>query len=84
MREPRRARPEETDTALAATIHGAARLLLESGKEFDSVEDMIPVKPLADVAPAWRQVYLERLGALYRKLKPHTRAAVDCDDLHRR
>jgi hypothetical protein len=59
---------EETDTGLAAMAHGAIRLLLESGLPFTEVEDTVPVKPLADDAPAITNAYRTRLTPLYRKL----------------
>ncbi len=48
--------------------HGAIRLLLESGLPFAEVEDTVPVKPLADDAPAIANAYRTRLVPLYRKL----------------
>jgi len=59
---------EETDSGLAAMAHGAIRLLLESGLPFAEVEDTVPVKPLADDAPAIANAYQTRLTPLYRKL----------------
>ncbi len=59
---------EEAETGLAAMAHGAIRLLLESGLPFAEVEDTVPVKPLADDAPAIANAYRSRLEPLYRKL----------------
>jgi len=59
---------EEADTGLAAMAHGAIRLLFESGLPFVEVEDTVPVKPLADDAPAIASAYRTRLAPLYRKL----------------
>ena len=58
----------ETDEALLATVEGAARLLFEGGRSYAEVADMVPVKPLADLEPAWRGAYAEKLGGLYGKL----------------
>jgi pyrroline-5-carboxylate reductase len=63
----RKALPEIAG-ALAAMAHGAIRLLLESGLPFAEVEDTVPVKPLADDAPAIANAYRTRLTPLYRKL----------------
>ncbi len=59
---------EEAETGLAAMGHGAIRLLLESGLPFAEVEDTVPVKPLANDAPAIANAYRTRLAPLYRKL----------------
>ena len=53
---------------LAAMAHGAIRLLFESGLPFAEVEDTVPVKPLADDAPAFANAYRTRLTPLYQKL----------------
>ncbi len=62
-------RREEVDAGLSAAVHGAARLLFESGLSFDAVEDMVPVKPLADAAPQIRDALERVLGQLHRKLR---------------
>jgi pyrroline-5-carboxylate reductase len=59
---------EEAEYGLAAMAHGTIRLLLESGLPFAEVEDTVPVKPLAEDAPAIVNAYQTRLTSLYRKL----------------
>jgi pyrroline-5-carboxylate reductase len=60
--------PAEADAALRAMLEGAARTLFDSGRTYEEVADLVPVKPLADAEPQIRQVYEEKLGGLYRKL----------------
>ena len=63
---------EEARAGLAATLHGATRLLLESGLSAAEVEDTIPVKPLAEEADAIREAYRRRLVPLHAKLTGRT------------
>ena len=63
---------EEARAGLAATLHGATRLLLESGLPAAEVEDTIPVKPLAEEADAIREAYRRRLVPLHAKLTGRT------------
>jgi pyrroline-5-carboxylate reductase len=58
----------ETDAALQAMLEGASRTLFQSGRSYEDVVDLVPVKPLAEAEPQIRQAYQERLGGLYRKL----------------
>lgn len=59
---------EEARAGLAATMHGATRLLLESELPAEEVEDTIPVRPLAEEADAIREAYRRRLVPLHAKL----------------
>jgi pyrroline-5-carboxylate reductase len=46
------------------------RTLLESGLTPAEVMDLIPVKPLAEMAAHVTELYRTRLPALYQKIKP--------------
>lgn len=59
----------ETETALAAMLHGATEVMLKAGMNAGDVMDLVPVKPLADDEPAIREIYTGRLETLYKKLK---------------
>ena len=59
----------ETETALAAMLHGATEVMFKAGMNAGDVMDLVPVKPLADDEPAIRAIYTGRLEALYKKLK---------------
>jgi pyrroline-5-carboxylate reductase len=59
---------EETDAALRAMLEGASQTFFDSGRPYDAVVDLVPVKPLAEAEPQIRQAYDEKLGGLYRKL----------------
>lgn len=58
----------EADRALNAMLHGAAGLLFESGLEFASVNDTVPVKPLADGQEGIERLFREKLTALHARL----------------
>jgi pyrroline-5-carboxylate reductase len=60
---------KETDQALYEMIKGAAKTLLKSGREYDEVVNLIPVKPLGEEEQGIRQIYETRLKGLYSKLK---------------
>jgi pyrroline-5-carboxylate reductase len=59
---------DEADTALRAMLEGATRTFFDSGRPYEEVTDLVPVKPLAEAEPPIRQAYEEKLGGLYRKL----------------
>ena len=59
---------KETDAALRAMLEGAAQTFFDSGRPYEAVVDLVPVKPLAEAEPQIRQAYNEKLGGLYRKL----------------
>jgi len=60
--------PAEADAALRAMLDGAARTFFDTGRTYEEVTDLVPVKPLADAEPQIRQAYNDTLGGLYRKL----------------
>lgn len=60
--------PETTDRGLAAMLHGAVAQLLESGHDFESVMDTVPVKPLAESQPAILAPFREKLPVLHARL----------------
>jgi pyrroline-5-carboxylate reductase len=60
---------KEADRAVNAMLHGAAGLMFESGLGFAEVLDTVPVKPLADSQDIFEQLYRDKLGALYARLK---------------
>ena len=59
----------EADAALRAMLAGAARTFFDSGRSYEEVADLVPVKPLSDAEPRIRQAYADTLGGLYQKLK---------------
>ncbi len=62
--------PEEIAPALEQMSAGALRTLLTSGLPPEQTMDLVPVKPLAEEAPAIKAAYRERLPALYAKIRP--------------
>ena len=60
--------PADADAALRAMLEGATRTFFDSGRSYEEVADLVPVKPLADAEPRIRQAYSQALGGLYRKL----------------
>jgi len=56
--------------ALKRMVCGSARTLLESGLTAAEVMDLIPVKPLGEDEHLIKQTFLNRLPALYAKIKP--------------
>lgn len=58
----------EADRALNAMLHGAAGLLFESGLDYASVHDTVPVKPLADGQEGIERLFREKLTALHARL----------------
>ena len=60
---------QEADQALNSMLHGAAGLMFESELDFTTVNDTIPVKPLADSQEAIEKIFREKLGALHTRLK---------------
>lgn len=62
--------PAEVDRALRAMLVGSISTLLDSGLTPAAVMDLIPVKPLADVAPTMDAAYRTMLPALHAKIQP--------------
>ncbi len=60
---------DETDQALYEMIQGAAKTLFKSGMTYESVVNLVPVKPLDEEEQDIRQIYETRLTGLYTKLK---------------
>ncbi len=61
---------DEARVALKTMIVGAAELLLASDLPPDDVEDLIPVKPLADALAPLLEAYRTKLPALLSKIRP--------------
>jgi pyrroline-5-carboxylate reductase len=61
---------DDLQPALKRMVCGAARTLVDSGLTSTQVMDLIPVKPLAEDEAAIKQAYLNRLPALFDKIKP--------------
>jgi pyrroline-5-carboxylate reductase len=60
----------ETDRALRAMLAGSISTLLDAGLPPAAVMDLIPVKPLAEMAPAIEAAYRTRLPALHARIQP--------------
>jgi len=60
----------EADRALRAMLAGSISTLLETGLTPAAVMDLIPVKPLAEVAPTIDTAYRTVLPALHAKIQP--------------
>jgi pyrroline-5-carboxylate reductase len=61
--------PAEADRALRAMLDGAVRTFFDAGLTAEQVLDLVPVKPLAEAEPQFRQAYRDVLPALHAKLK---------------
>jgi pyrroline-5-carboxylate reductase len=59
----------EADRALNAMLHGAAGLMFENGLDYASVNDTVPVKPLAEGQEGIERLFREKLTALHARLK---------------
>lgn len=60
---------EEADRALNAMLHGAAGLMFEYGLDFATVNDTVPVKPLADSQEGIESLFRDKLRVLHARLK---------------
>lgn len=58
----------EADRALNAMLHGAAGLMFENGLDYASVNDTVPVKPLAEGQEGIERLFREKLTALHARL----------------
>ncbi len=58
--------------AVAAMLNGAVEILFNSGLAAEQVLDLIPSYPLKKDEEAIRQIFEEKLGRLYQKLKAAT------------
>ncbi|OPY89930.1 MAG: hypothetical protein A4E72_00910 [Syntrophus sp. PtaU1.Bin208] len=48
---------------------GTVKTLFQSGRTYDNVMNLIPMKPLGEGEDAIRRIYQEKLQELYAKLK---------------
>lgn len=62
----------EAKQAMAALLHGAVDIMFHSELPVEQVLDLITVYPLKNDEEAIRQVFRDRLGSLYQKLKTAT------------
>jgi pyrroline-5-carboxylate reductase len=60
----------DASTALVAMVQGAGATICNAGLTQAEVEDLIPVKPLADVQPALLEAYRTRLRGIMEKIRP--------------
>lgn len=60
----------EAESGVKQMLTGTVATMLESGLSAAGVQDLIPVKPLADVEQAILDAYRAKLPALYHKIKP--------------
>jgi pyrroline-5-carboxylate reductase len=60
----------EVDRALRAMLAGSISTLLDAGLTPAAVLDLIPVKPLADLAPTIDAAYRTILPALHARIQP--------------
>jgi pyrroline-5-carboxylate reductase len=62
--------PEEAREGIWQTLCGALATMYNSGLDRAAVEDLIPVKPLADLEPTVCEAYRTKLTALMEKIRP--------------
>ncbi len=60
----------EASAGLAAMVTGAVAAMNEAGLSPEDVQDLIPVKPLADLQPAILEGYRSKLTAVIEKIRP--------------
>jgi pyrroline-5-carboxylate reductase len=60
----------EASAGVAAMVTGAVAAMRDAGLSPDEVQDLIPVKPLADLQPAILDGYRAKLTALIEKIRP--------------
>ena len=60
----------EASAGLTAMINGTVAAMNEAGFSPEDVQDLIPVKPLADLQPAFLEGYRTKLNALLEKIRP--------------
>jgi pyrroline-5-carboxylate reductase len=59
----------EASAGLTAMVHGAVAAMNEAGLSPEEVQDLIPVKPLADLQPGLLEGYRTKLNALLEKIR---------------
>lgn len=62
--------PSQARQALRAMVIGAVDTLCRSGLDAPAVQDLIPVKPLADAMPGLLDTYRTKLTGLLEKIRP--------------
>jgi pyrroline-5-carboxylate reductase len=60
----------EAETGLRYMLSGTTETMCSSGLDRTSVQDLIPVKPLADVEPMMIEAYRSKLTAVFEKIRP--------------
>ena len=60
----------EASAGLTAMVHGAVAAMNEAGFSPEDVQDLVPVKPLADLQPGLLEGYRTKLNALLEKIRP--------------
>ena len=60
----------EASAGLTAMVKGAVAAMNEAGFTPEEVQDLIPVKPLADLQPGLLEGYRTKLNALLEKIRP--------------
>ena len=60
----------EASAGLTAMINGTVAAMNEAGFSPEDVQDLIPVKPLADLQPGLLEGYRTKLNALLEKIRP--------------
>lgn len=60
----------EASAGLTAMVNGAVAAMNEAGLSPEEVQDLIPVKPLADLQPGLLEGYRTKLNALLEKIRP--------------
>lgn len=61
---------EECRTGISETIKASVNTLFSSGMSVEQVNDLIPVKPIADHETEIKEIYRSRLFPLFEKIKP--------------
>lgn len=60
----------EAESGVKQMLTGTVATMMESGLSATGVQDLIPVKPLAEMEQAILDAYRTKLPALYQKIKP--------------
>ena len=60
----------EASAGLTAMVTGAVAAMNEAGLSPEEVQDLVPVKPLADLQPALLEAYRTKLNAVLEKIRP--------------
>lgn len=62
--------PEESKETLKNTLIGAINLMYKGNLTFEEVNDLIPVKPIAEHQSEIEEIYQSKLLGLFNKIKP--------------